>query len=170
MNHSNDKENEEVLIIGTNRANHDDREFDQIVGALESILMNEDFLKLQNSLCSSFSPYFDDSDENKLIHTELFMKYTQALETFIEKKVSEQFKGISMDTIASMLIGRMEEMEGTDVLDMLMSFTDFNEFKRLILSYKTECRLECLTTSAVEIAPVPPLGVRRLCDPSSSRN
>jgi len=59
------------------------------------------------------------------------------IEGFLEARLAEEVEGFSMDRFGGMLADRQDEITG-DVFDMLMSFTEFDEFKDLMLSYKGE--------------------------------
>ena len=48
------------------------------------------------------------------------------------------FPGFAMDGFMQQLQQHEQEMEGSDVLEVLLSFGDFSTFKDIMLSYKTE--------------------------------
>ena len=57
-----------------------DGRFALIVGALEDIIMLPAFSELQNTFCANHCHHFEDTEENKLIYTELHERYVGALE------------------------------------------------------------------------------------------
>lgn len=73
--------------------------------------------------------------QSKLVYTTLFNDYTELIEGYIIARLTREVPNFSMDEFGSMLGTRTDEITG-DVFDMLMSFTDFTEFKDLMLSYK----------------------------------
>jgi len=121
-------------------AKDDDSEtefFDTVVGEMEDILMDDDFQKLQKKFMNKYCKHFDDDEENKLIYTEIFNKYTDLIENYVEEELIERIPRFKM----SKFLRSLEQMEGElegDVFDILSSFNDFLVFKELILSYKAE--------------------------------
>ena len=65
----------------------------------------------------------------------LFQEYSTLIETFIDVSLTEKLDGFSMDEFQELL----EEHEGEicgDIFDLLLSLSDFQEFKDTMLSYK----------------------------------
>lgn len=120
-------------------SNHDDRtnKFDQIVGALEALVLTAEFEQLQDSFCRSHCHHFEATDENKLIYMEIFQNYTASVEEFLEKGLSQAVPGFDMGEFMSMLAERQDELAG-EVFDMLLSLSDFSTFKDIMVSYKAE--------------------------------
>lgn len=56
----------------------------------------------------------------------------------------EQFQ-IPIESVASMIVKRSKDVTG-DVIDMLLSFSDFGEFKGLMLSHKRNDQLPGIVT------------------------
>ncbi|GMH59268.1 hypothetical protein TrRE_jg2560 [Triparma retinervis] len=128
----------ELLIDGGNQnMTEEDVLFDTIVGALENVLMDEDFNDMQSSFCFKHCGVFEDTEESKLVYTSLFSEYTELIEGYIIERLTSEVPSFTMDAFGSMLGERQDEITG-DVFDMLMSFTDFSEFKDLMLSYKSQ--------------------------------
>jgi hypothetical protein len=65
-------------------------------------------------------------------------RYIDVIETYIERRLKEVFPGFEMDGFMQQLQHHEQEMEGSDVLEVLLSFGDFSTFKDIMLSYKTE--------------------------------
>jgi len=126
---------DELFAASDNTSTPEDNFFDSIVGALENILMDEVFLGIQQEFCETNCEHFSEDEENKMIYTSLFETYTEMIEGYIQKRLSSEIEGFSMDKFGAMLGERQDEITG-DVFDMLMSFTEFEEFKDLMLSYK----------------------------------
>mmetsp|Transcript_45788 Transcript_45788/g.139098 ORF Transcript_45788/g.139098 Transcript_45788/m.139098 type:complete len:95 (+) Transcript_45788:481-765(+) len=70
---------------------------------------------------------------------EIFAEYTHMIETLLEQRLAQQFPHISIKNVASILVERSDEVT-VDVIEMLSSLSDFNEFKELMLSHK---RIDC---------------------------
>ena len=94
--------NEDEVIL----ENENESVFDDIVGAIEDIVVDEKFQDLQAEILEKYFHHFDvkisscwlyvylsiflqDSEENKLIYTEIFSIYTTEIEAFIEAELSE---------------------------------------------------------------------------------
>mmetsp|Transcript_24485 Transcript_24485/g.47621 ORF Transcript_24485/g.47621 Transcript_24485/m.47621 type:complete len:220 (+) Transcript_24485:24-683(+) len=131
-----EEEEGDVSIVSVGGQNEDDDKFDMIIGALEEIMMDEEFQSMQETFADSNCAVFDDSDENKLVYTEIFKKYTQLVEGYVERRLKEAMSDFSMQDFMEMLTAREEEMQSTDVFDMLVSFADFDTFKDIMLAHK----------------------------------
>ncbi|KAK3264276.1 hypothetical protein CYMTET_26975 [Cymbomonas tetramitiformis] len=115
----------------------EDNKFDEIVGALEEVIIGAEFESQQTTFCQSNCTHFDADGENKLIYTDIFSQYTTMLEASIVSKLSEMVPGFDMGEFGAMLNERKAELEG-DVFDMLFTLSDFEAFKELMVSYKKE--------------------------------
>jgi len=60
------------------------------VGAIEEILMDDDFIDHQNSFCKKHCDKFEDTDENKLIYTALFEEYTVFMENTLNNILTQK--------------------------------------------------------------------------------
>uniref|UniRef100_A0A6U4NUG4 ADP-ribosylation factor-like protein 2-binding protein n=1 Tax=Hemiselmis andersenii TaxID=464988 RepID=A0A6U4NUG4_HEMAN len=126
----------DVSIVSMGGQNEDDDKFDTVIGALEDIMMDAEFQGMQETFADEHCAAFDDSDENKLVYTDIFKKYTQLVEGYVERRLKEAISDFSMQAFMEMLSAREEEMQSTDVFDMLVSFADFDTFKDIMLSHK----------------------------------
>lgn len=115
------------------------KQFDRIVGALEDVLMDPDLEDARESFCKKNCIHFEDNDENKLIYTDLFSKYTEMVEAVIEARLKAAVPGFDMMDFMQMLDERREELMG-DVFELLVSLGDFEAFKEVMLSYKKEAQ------------------------------
>jgi ADP-ribosylation factor 2-binding protein len=52
-----------------------DEKFDAIIGDLEDLLLDDEFVKLQNDFYLKYYDMFEDTEENKLAYTPVFMEY-----------------------------------------------------------------------------------------------
>ena len=67
----------------------DDFKFDNFVEALQDIVIEEEFEKMQNDFCEKYYRVFEDKDENKLEYTKIFNEYTKKTEEFLEKNLKK---------------------------------------------------------------------------------
>mmetsp|Transcript_3630 Transcript_3630/g.12893 ORF Transcript_3630/g.12893 Transcript_3630/m.12893 type:complete len:148 (-) Transcript_3630:1314-1757(-) len=100
--------------------------------------MDDEFHDLQRKFANEHSAVFEDTDENKIIYTELFGKYTELIEGFLDARLKATIPDFSMHDFMELLIAREEEMRSSDVFDVLVSCADFTTFKELMLAHKTE--------------------------------
>ena len=62
----------------------DDYKFDRFIEQLQEIVIEKEFENLRNTLFEKYCGIFEDSEENKLIYTDIFKEYVEKLETYIE--------------------------------------------------------------------------------------
>ncbi|KAI8608034.1 the ARF-like 2 binding protein BART-domain-containing protein [Chytriomyces sp. MP71] len=139
-----DDGNEEDLLLAhgceeEEEDNTDDVLFDLIVGTIEDLLMDDDFVDFQNSFMERNASHFSTSpdDENKLIYMDIFSSYTSQVEAYIEKKLRAEIPEFSMSDFLDLLRSRSEQLEG-DVFDMMASIGDFQIFKEMMVSYRQD--------------------------------
>lgn len=75
----------EFSIESKGSGNYDDDFFDTVVGCMQDIIFDHSFTDFQNKFFGSYYKEFDNSEENKLIYTEIFQKYKSTIETYIEQ-------------------------------------------------------------------------------------
>ncbi|KAJ3314650.1 ADP-ribosylation factor-like protein 2-binding protein [Boothiomyces sp. JEL0838] len=115
-----------------------DEKFDTVIGELEEILMDEEFLEFQHSFFNKYSHIFTDDEENKLEYTDIFEKYTAHVEKYIAQRLTANLKWFKMEEFLEQLKERSsKELEG-DVFELLESLGDFNVFKEMMLAHKLE--------------------------------
>ncbi|KAL9655639.1 hypothetical protein ABK040_002302 [Willaertia magna] len=140
--------NEEVFAMGTEYNNEANEYFYTIVGALEETIMEDEFTALIDSFAEKYCEVFVEGDENKLEYTTIFNEYQQIIEKYLDQSLHNKIEGYDMNQFISIL-EKIESKKKQDnnrsdfdndfsgeVFDMLLSFTDFVEFKELMLSYK----------------------------------
>merc|ERR1719266_2094511 len=110
--------------------------FDQIVGAIEDIVIDDQFQDLQTELLEKHFHHFDSSEENKLIYTDIFNEYTVEIEKYIETALLQKVPDFHMDTFLEELNEKRNELDG-DVFEMLYTLSDFMAFKELFVDYST---------------------------------
>lgn len=73
-----------------------ERRFTETIGLIEDLLMDEQFLKLRLDFMEEHWQEFEDSEENKFVYTEIFIKYQDTIEKYIEDKLSRCIEGFNM--------------------------------------------------------------------------
>ncbi|XP_011647148.1 ADP-ribosylation factor-like protein 2-binding protein [Pogonomyrmex barbatus] len=113
----------------------EDRSFDEIIGHIEDLLLEENFQALQHEFLEKYWNIFEPIEDNKLIYTDIFNEYNKAVEAYIVdylKKVMPQF---TVDTLLHQLNEKQTELEG-EVFEILSTITDFLAFKEMFLDYR----------------------------------
>lgn len=124
---------EEVLFAGSGTS--EDNEFDMAVGAIEEILMDGEFISIQNAFCERHCEVFVDDDENKLEYTPIFNDYTRLIETTLCRMLTDRLSGFNMRKFEEDVAARRDEISG-EIFDLLLSMGDFAEFKDLMIATK----------------------------------
>lgn len=117
-------------------SSHADRRFDEVVGALEELLLEDEFTALQSAYLRRHCHEFDDTDENKLAYTSIFDGYVERMETFIDAYLTKRVPDFDMRAFLEECEVRGEEQLAGDAFDVLTSMSDFGEFKQLMLAEK----------------------------------
>ncbi|KAI7802240.1 ADP-ribosylation factor-like protein 2-binding protein [Triplophysa rosa] len=130
-------QNVEEEDFGISKSSDADAEFDMIIGNIEDIIMEDEFQHLQQSFMEKYYPEFDDSEENKLSYTPIFNEYIETLEKHLEQQLIERIPGFTMDAFTVSLKQHKDEVSG-DILDILLTFTDFIAFKEMFIDYRAE--------------------------------
>ena len=136
-----DRPLEEVYVKDSSAENV---RFDDTMGAIEEILMSEDFGTLQENFCKEHAAQFDDNSENKHEYHAIFQNYARLMEEYIEKSLADRIQNFSMKEFAAAL---QANDVGGDVFDLLLGFTDFIEFKDMMLAYKAGQPLDLLIST-----------------------
>jgi ADP-ribosylation factor-like protein 2-binding protein len=118
--------------------------FDQIVGRIEEIVMSDEFNNIQERFVKTYGSEFTAEEENKLIYMDIFQKYQSEIENYIE----QHLENLDMNKFTRMLMERQNEIDGS-LLEMLLSFSDFQVFKELMLSYKNSSDLQVAGTASI---------------------
>jgi len=133
-----EEEDDDIAFVSTGGNSGEDDLFDAIIGKLEEIIMEEEFNSQTTEFMQTHCVHFDRSDEMKLCYTEIFEQYTNLIEGFIERGLSEGIPDFDMEQFLGMIEQREEEV-GADVFDMLLSMSDFEMFKEQMVEYKEQC-------------------------------
>ncbi|ETV90391.1 hypothetical protein H310_14819 [Aphanomyces invadans] len=126
---------EEIISTDFHGGSTEENKLDEVMGVLQDVLIDPDFVQLQTDFCQKHCEYFDDASENKLIYMDLFKEYTLLIENYLEARLQAEIEDFSMDELCQMIQDHEDDIAG-DVVDILMSCTDFDEFKSLMLSFK----------------------------------
>eukprot|EP00916_Digyalum_oweni_P014946 GHVL01024429.1.p2 GENE.GHVL01024429.1~~GHVL01024429.1.p2 ORF type:complete len:220 (-),score=49.82 GHVL01024429.1:1199-1858(-) len=113
--------------------------FDSTVGALQQIVMDEEFNKLQECFFKENCVHFEDIEENKLIYTSIFNEYSKSIEDHLTKRLQEALGTFEMTKFTTQMCQRPEELDG-ELFDLLTSIADFATFKELMISYKQKLK------------------------------
>ncbi|KAF1793707.1 ADP-ribosylation factor-like 2-binding protein, domain [Phytophthora cactorum] len=100
-------EEEEVFDNDVGEENSEESKFDEMIGVLQDLLIDPEFVDMQSEFCRINCEIFDNVSENKLIYMDIFQQYTDLIDEI-----------------------------PLDVSDVLLSSSDFEEFKSLMLSFK----------------------------------
>jgi len=116
-------------------------EFDAMVGALEEVMMDSRFSELQAEYCDAHAHEFDDTDENKLSYTDVFLEWQEKVEEYLGKRLAEILgPDFRMERLSQLVQAAMADnpdiVESSEVFEMLYSVGDFAAFKELMLAHK----------------------------------
>ena len=113
----------------------DDFKFDSFAEALQDIVIEDEFEKMQNDFCEKYYKVFEDKEENKLEYTKIFNEYTKKTEEFLESNLKKRVKQYNIDDFYKMLESKKYKID-EQLLDTLLDIADFKNFKEMMLNYK----------------------------------
>ena len=128
-------EENEFTIESKGSGNYDDDYFDMVVGYMQDIVFDTKFTVMQSKIFTDYCKDFDSSEENKMVYTEIFKKYKDTIEVYIEQKLAEKIKGFKMPAFLKLLEERAGQIDD-QLADTLLSCTDFLLFKQMMLERK----------------------------------
>ncbi|XP_062356164.1 ADP-ribosylation factor-like protein 2-binding protein isoform X3 [Cinclus cinclus] len=112
--------------------------------------MDDDFQLIQRNFLEKHYQEFDDSEENKLIYTDIFNEYMPSkkcaalcLRAGVRTEPSTPTEDLQlcplriMQSVKKVSVQHKDEMPG-DIFDLLLTFTDFLAFKEMFLEYRAE--------------------------------
>lgn len=76
--------------------------------------------------------HFEATEENKLIYMDIFKKYTDTIETYLNDKLAQMVPNFDMEKFVAMLADRKDQID-EPLMDLLLSFSDFESFKEMML-------------------------------------
>ncbi len=115
----------------------DNYKFDKFAEALQDIVIEDEFEKMQNDFCEKYYKIFEEKDENKLEYTKIFNEYTKTTEEFLEKELKKRVKEYNIDDFYKLLESKKFKID-EQLLDTLLDLSEFNNFKEMMLNYKRE--------------------------------
>lgn len=108
--------------------------FDTMIEKLEDVMMEQGFSEKIEAFCRENCQVFEDSEENKLEYTDLFMKYMSLIELYIENRLKQEIPHFDMNAFCHLLAERADDIPLD--LDTLGGFGDFEAFKAMMIGYK----------------------------------
>jgi len=118
--------------------NAEENRFDVTVGALEDLLVEPRFAAAQNSFMEKYCEVFDDNEENKLAYMPIYQQYVKLLESLIESHLAQTVPSFSLLEFCKQASTKKEDDLSSDVVDVLLSLSDFSTFKFNILQFKRD--------------------------------
>ncbi|CAL7944030.1 unnamed protein product [Xylocopa violacea] len=113
----------------------EDNHFDEIIGHIEGILLEDEFHAIQKKFLDEYWSVFEPVEENKLIYTNIFKEYNKTVENYIVNYLQKVLPHFDIDKFLECLNNRQNELEG-EVFEVLSTFTDFMAFKEMFLDYR----------------------------------
>ena len=121
--------------IACSRSSAKDTQFDLVIGHIEDIVVDNTFQTKQMDFFDKHFSEFEDAEENKLSYTPIFQDYVNMLEKHIESELVKRMPSFSMKNFMNLLNERKNEVS-EELLELLLSFTDFLRFKELMIDHK----------------------------------
>ena len=117
---------------------NDDNIDTKIFESISGYLVKPDFLGAQNDFYKAHAFQFEDTEENKLEHTNLHKDYIKIFDDKIDRHLQKDF---SQEQIESFLKTFNENKDQYREINpntylQLFAFVDFTEFKKIVLDYK----------------------------------
>ena len=78
-----DADEQHFELVDHGKHNADDDYFDEVVGCLQEILLDEEFERMQKAFSTEHCMQFEATEENKLVYTTIFKQYTDTIEAFL---------------------------------------------------------------------------------------
>lgn len=113
----------------------EDRSFDEVIGHIEDLLLEEDFQALQHKFLEKYWDVFEPVEDNKLIYTDIFNEYNKAVEAYFVDYLTKVMPQFTIDVLLHQLNEKQTELEG-EVFEVLSTITDFLAFKEMFLDYR----------------------------------
>lgn len=79
--------NPEDFTISHTSSEISEKQFTETIGCIEDTLVDEKFFELRTEFMEKYWHEFDDSEENKLVYTDIFRKYQDTVEKYIEEQI-----------------------------------------------------------------------------------
>ena len=113
---------------------------DAIFQELRIIIQDKEFELAQRAFMEKNYDQFEDTEENKLIYTQIYEQFVSLLENIIIVKLEQKFQSDDVDNFYATFVENIAKYEAEDAVTVnsLFSFIDFNKFKESILLYKKD--------------------------------
>lgn len=128
-------EDEDFTISGNFDVSMEDTKFDEAIGALQDIIISDEFQDNLNEFCRAHCDVFDDCEENKVEYMPLFKKHSELIEKFLEERLSSTVEGFEMASFLEEIVERRDEVND-EISDVLLSVAEFGSFKQQMLEFK----------------------------------
>ena len=102
---------EEGFEISASGQNAEDDKFDQIVGALQDILLDEKFSQMTKDFAIKYCMEFEATEENKLCYTSIFKEYQNEIEGYLMKRLAEECPSFDEAYFSNELQSRKDEID-----------------------------------------------------------
>lgn len=100
-------------------------------------MVDEDLESLRTGFLREHCHHFEATEENKLVYMQLFQQYQTLVESELESRLRAAVPGFNMSDFLEAL-GAREDLLDSDMFDLLLSFSEFSEFKELMLAFRDE--------------------------------
>ncbi|CAF0854498.1 unnamed protein product [Rotaria sp. Silwood1] len=140
----NNTDDVDETFVSHKSADPETEQFDQTIGLIEDMIMDEEFRSIQQAFLTKYAHEFDpDLDENKLIYTDIHREYLTIVEDFVINKIKRSQPNFNLDLFMKQLESRQEELE-EEIFEFLLTFTDFLAFKEWMLDHRRSSTLQML--------------------------
>lgn len=78
-----EEDEKQFEIVDNGNQNPEDDYFDQVVGCIQEILLDEEFERMQKAFSTEHCMQFEATEENKLVYTSVFKEYTNTIEAYL---------------------------------------------------------------------------------------
>lgn len=110
----------------------------EIFKAIADLVTQAEFSKAQDDFFKKNQDKFEDTEENKLEYTNIYMEYVYILEQMIEMNLKDKYTDEQIEAFYANFKEKLPEYEkiNPEVVDSLFGFIDFEQFKKSILLSK----------------------------------
>lgn len=101
-------------------------------------MIQPDFTEARFTFFEKNKESFEDTEENKLEHTDVFKDYIMILEQIIEAKLKVKYSDDEIDAFYLTFKDNLKQYEqiNSETVDTIFGFTNFDKFKNSLLVYK----------------------------------
>jgi len=131
-----------------------------IYNEVQILLTIPEFAEAEYTFFEKNQETFEDTDENKLEHSEIFKIYNMILDEIIEVKLLEKFSEDQVKSFYASFTANLSGFESIDkhTMDTLFGFQDFDAFKKKMLIYKRGMDDKSLTKPEEDTGSLPLAG------------